>query len=197
MALGRALVSEDASWLFWVQVGQLQSMESRPDQSVAELSLEVLRRNHAMSVFLDDQVAKAVHSARRERVSWSEIGTVVGVSKQTAHSRWGSVVETRGGENFVMDIMRDRELPLARITSETPALANAVRPTAGHRELVVATLGLADKGQADQDRITLALVTLAYNLATASDKDWNNTDEQQHFLGLALRMAGSDAGSPR
>lgn len=38
---------------------------------------------------LEDRVADAVHTARRHGASWSQVGRVVGVSKQGAQQRWG------------------------------------------------------------------------------------------------------------
>ena len=38
---------------------------------------------------LDDEVADAVHAARRDNRSWSEIGTMLGVSKQAAQRKYG------------------------------------------------------------------------------------------------------------
>ena len=38
---------------------------------------------------LDDEVTDAVHAARRAHRSWSEIGTMLGVSKQAAQRKYG------------------------------------------------------------------------------------------------------------
>jgi transposase len=38
---------------------------------------------------LDDEVTDAVHAARRANRSWSEIGTMLGVSKQAAQRKYG------------------------------------------------------------------------------------------------------------
>jgi hypothetical protein len=38
---------------------------------------------------LDDEVTHAVHAARRANRSWSEIGTMLGVSKQAAQRKYG------------------------------------------------------------------------------------------------------------
>ena len=37
---------------------------------------------------LDDELAEAVRTARSERRSWSEIGTMLGVSKQAAQRKY-------------------------------------------------------------------------------------------------------------
>jgi hypothetical protein len=38
---------------------------------------------------LDGEVTEAVHAARRANRSWSEIGTMLGVSKQAAQRKYG------------------------------------------------------------------------------------------------------------
>lgn len=38
---------------------------------------------------LEGQVEGAIHTARRHGASWSQVGRVLGVSKQAAQQRWG------------------------------------------------------------------------------------------------------------
>ncbi len=38
---------------------------------------------------LEGQVVEAIHTARRHGASWSQVGRILGVSKQAAQQRWG------------------------------------------------------------------------------------------------------------
>ena len=38
---------------------------------------------------VDDELAEAVHAARKGKLSWSEIGAMLGVSKQAAQCKYG------------------------------------------------------------------------------------------------------------
>jgi hypothetical protein len=51
-------------------------------RQIAEL---VDQREH-----VDDDLTAAVHAARTAGRSWSEIGAMLGVSKQAAHRKYGS-----------------------------------------------------------------------------------------------------------
>jgi len=61
---------------------ELKTAETQALRTIAEL---VDQRNE-----VDEQITEAVISARQSRRSWSEIGTMLGVSKQAAQRKYSS-----------------------------------------------------------------------------------------------------------
>jgi hypothetical protein len=60
------------------------------DLNVIDTSvLQTLGRLAEQRAALDDEVAEAVRQARAEKRTWSEIGAMLGVSKQAAQRKYG------------------------------------------------------------------------------------------------------------
>ena len=68
-------------WAAEVEQGGLVPVDTSALRQIAKLA----EQREA----LDDEVADAVHAARRANRSWSEIGTMLGVSKQAAQRKYG------------------------------------------------------------------------------------------------------------
>ena len=68
-------------WADKVEPGDLASVDTSALRQLAKLA----EQREA----LDDEVTDAVHAARRATRSWSEIGTMLGVSKQAAQRKYG------------------------------------------------------------------------------------------------------------
>ena len=68
-------------WADKVEPGDLATVDTAALRQLAKLA----EQREA----LDDEVTKAVHAARRANRSWSEIGTMLGVSKQAAQRKYG------------------------------------------------------------------------------------------------------------
>jgi transposase len=68
-------------WADKVEPGDLASVDTSALRQLAKLA----EQREA----LDDEVTDAVHAARRANRSWSEIGTMLGVSKQAAQRKYG------------------------------------------------------------------------------------------------------------
>jgi CRISPR/Cas system-associated protein Csm6 len=81
----RAKSLED--WADRVDPAHLETADTEALRSLAEL---VERRRH-----VDAEITAAVRSARRARRSWSEIGAMLGVSKQAAQRKYARVVDRR------------------------------------------------------------------------------------------------------
>jgi hypothetical protein len=74
-------------WADTVNASELKTAETQALRTIAEL---VDQRNE-----LDEQITEAVISARQSRRSWSEIGTMLGVSKQAAQRKYSSRASSR------------------------------------------------------------------------------------------------------
>jgi hypothetical protein len=74
-------------WADTVNPSELKTAETQALRTIAEL---VDQRNE-----LDEQITEAVISARQSRRSWSEIGTMLGVSKQAAQRKYSSRASSR------------------------------------------------------------------------------------------------------
>ena len=75
----RAKALED--WAERVDAADLREADTATLRLIAELAA---RRDH-----VDDELTEAVCSARRSHRSWSEIGAMLGVSKQAAQRKYG------------------------------------------------------------------------------------------------------------
>ena len=69
-------------WADRVETSDLKVAETEALRTIAEL---VDRRNE-----VDEEITAAVRSARRAHRSWSEIGAMLGVSKQAAQRKFAS-----------------------------------------------------------------------------------------------------------
>jgi hypothetical protein len=74
-------------WADTVHASELKTAETQALRTIAQL---VDQRNE-----LDEQLTEAVISARQSRRSWSEIGTMLGVSKQAAQRKYSSRASSR------------------------------------------------------------------------------------------------------
>ena len=74
-------------WADTVNASELKTAETQALRTIAQL---VDHRNE-----LDEQITEAVISARQSRRSWSEIGTMLGVSKQAAQRKYSSRASSR------------------------------------------------------------------------------------------------------
>jgi hypothetical protein len=74
-------------WADTVNASELKTAETQALRTIAQL---VDQRNE-----LDEQITEAVISARQSRRSWSEIGTMLGVSKQAAQRKYSSRASSR------------------------------------------------------------------------------------------------------
>ena len=68
-------------WADKVEPGELAAIDTSALRQLAKLA----EKREA----LDNEVTDAVHAARRANRSWSEIGTMLGVSKQAAQRKYG------------------------------------------------------------------------------------------------------------
>jgi hypothetical protein len=75
-------------WADKVETSDLKPADTQALRTIAEL---VNRR-----IQVDEQITEAVISARRADRSWSEIGTMLGVSKQAAQRKYSSEASGRG-----------------------------------------------------------------------------------------------------
>lgn len=75
-------------WADTVDASDLKPADTQALREIAEL---VDRRDD-----VDEQITEAVISARRAHRSWSEIGTMLGVSKQAAQRKYSSKASIRG-----------------------------------------------------------------------------------------------------
>lgn len=69
-------------WADKVDGSELKTADTRALRTIAKL---VDQRNE-----IDGQITKAVVAARQSQRSWSEIGTMLGVSKQAAQRKYSS-----------------------------------------------------------------------------------------------------------
>lgn len=74
-------------WADTVDASELKTAETQALRTIAQL---VDQRNE-----LDEQITEAVISARQSQRSWSEIGTMLGVSKQAAQRKYSSRASSR------------------------------------------------------------------------------------------------------
>jgi hypothetical protein len=70
-----------------VDTSELKTAETQALRTLAQL---VDQRND-----LDEQITEAVISARQSQRSWSEIGTMLGVSKQAAQRKYSPKASNR------------------------------------------------------------------------------------------------------
>lgn len=71
-----------AAWSERVEPHELREADTSALRAIAEL---VDQRAH-----VDDELTAAVRAARQAQRSWSEIGTMLGVSKQAAQRKYGA-----------------------------------------------------------------------------------------------------------
>lgn len=125
--VGRHLSLEDANWLIFVAAGYIGA---HPELSPRQTSLDVITLFTGARHVIDNYVRALVAVARRDGASWTAVGKALGVSKQTAFSRYGSMVGERDGQVFLNDIVRDREIPLIPVDSATAyQVFGSLRPT--------------------------------------------------------------------
>lgn len=70
------------AWSERVETQELREADTGALRAIAEL---VHQRAH-----VDDELTAAVRAARQAQRSWSEIGTMLGVSKQAAQRKYGA-----------------------------------------------------------------------------------------------------------
>ena len=71
-------------WADRVESSDLKEADTEALRTIAELTE---RRDE-----VEEELTEAIRSARRAQRSWSEIGTMLGVSKQAAQRKYGSKV---------------------------------------------------------------------------------------------------------
>jgi hypothetical protein len=69
------------AWADRVSVSELREADTRGLRAIADL---VDQRDH-----VEEEITAAVRAARRANRSWSEIGAMLGVSKQAAQRKYG------------------------------------------------------------------------------------------------------------
>ena len=198
--VGRNLSPHDTNWLAHLVVGYLhrRAIEA-PHATAREYTLDVLTVLNEIQSACEQYLRNAVAGARREGATWTQIGERVNVSKQTAYSRWGSIIEHRDGQSFVVDIIRNAEIPMRRIGPDTPptrAQANPIPPTPDQRRTIAEHFtGTEGADPENIDLIANAVVTLARGLADGGGGNWDNPTDANHYLQLALTIAHPKTGA--
>lgn len=195
--VGRNLEPTDPSWLTDLTVGYLYARsKNNPDLTPKDLVLDILAVLHGIRTKCDEIIANTVAGARQHNATWPEIGTRLGISKQTAFSRYGSVLEHRNEGLVIVDIVRDAVFPMERITADTPptpAQANPIPPTPGQTQMVAERYAGTEGGSPENIHLVAnAFVTLARQLCANAGGNWNDPEDWEHYLNLAM-----DAISPK
>ncbi|KEF94883.1 hypothetical protein K883_05307 [Mycobacterium sp. TKK-01-0059] len=192
--VGRNLSPHDTNWIAHLIVGYMHRRAAEaPNATAREFTLDLITVLNEIHKACEHYLSNAVAGARREGATWAQIGERVDVSKQTAYSRWGSIIEHRDGQSFVVDVIRDAEIPLRRIdpdTQPTRAQANPIPPTPDQlRTIADHFAGTEAADPANLDLVANAVVTLARGLADGAGGDWDNPTDANHYLQLALTIA--------
>ncbi|OKH72800.1 hypothetical protein EB73_08420 [Mycobacterium sp. SWH-M3] len=200
--VGRNLDPTAADWLDHVVVGYLHSFgQGSPAATTQGYILDILTVLHGIEKRCAELIQNSVNGARREGATWAEIGERLGISKQTAHSRYGSRFEERNGLPVIVDAVRDAVLPLKRVGPDTPptrAQANPIPPTAHQRQVIADHLAGTEGGQPENlDLVAHAIVTLARSLADAGGGNWDDPIHAEHYLRLALTTMLPDVPSTK
>ncbi|WP_210687335.1 hypothetical protein [Mycolicibacterium sp. GESEQ-9] len=189
--VGRNLDPTTANWLDHVVVGFMHAQGvSQPDATTQGYLLDILTVLRGIETRCAEIVQNTVTAARKEGATWAEIGERLSISKQTAHSRYGSRIEERNGVPVIVDAVLDAVLPLQRIGPNTPptrAQANPIPPTAHQRQVIADYLAATEAGQPDNlDMTANAVITLARSLADGGGGNWDDPIHADHYLQLAL-----------
>ena len=75
------------AWSERVEAHELREADTTALRAIADL---IDRRAH-----VDDEITAAVRAARKARRPWSEIGAMLGVSKQAAQRKYGTKLSAR------------------------------------------------------------------------------------------------------
>lgn len=186
--VGRNLVADDPSWLVFVAAGYV---DSHPDTTPRQYNLDVITMLDELRTACESYLRNVVAAARRDGASWSQVGSALSVSKQTAYSRYGSTIEERNGQYFINDVVRDAEIPLHRIDAATPARPdpNPVPATPDQKRIIAEYFAGTDAGKPENiDLVANAIMINAQRLTTSGGADWNNPTDSHHYLTLALSM---------
>lgn len=185
--VGRHLSLGDANWLIFVAAGYIGA---HPELSPRQTSLDVITLFTGARHVIDNYVRALVAVARRDGASWTAVGKALGVSKQTAFSRYGSMVGERDGQVFLNDIVRDREIPLIPVDSAKPEpefVAVPVTPA----QLVTIAKHFEGTDAAKPENLPLvanALVVNAQKLAANEGADWSDPTAAAKYLEIMLAM---------
>lgn len=119
--VGRRLTPTDANWLDDVVVGYIHARgTANPAATAQEYLLDILTLLHNIQSKCENLIGNSVIGARKQSATWPEIGERLGISKQTAHSRYGSMIKERHGQHVIIDVVRDAVLPRTRIGFDAP-----------------------------------------------------------------------------
>jgi len=86
-AMNRTRADRDAALERWAERVKSEDLTETETSALREIAELVKQRNE-----VDDKILDAVRSARRSKRSWSEIGAMLGVSKQAAQRKYGPLV---------------------------------------------------------------------------------------------------------
>lgn len=130
-------------WADTIDASDLRTADTRHLRRIAEL---VDQRSE-----VDEQITDAVASARRERRSWSEIGLMLGVSKQAAQRKYASM---SSAESHPAGLTQ-RQLEVLELVAEgltTGEIADRLflsrRTVEHHVSALLAKLGVSARQQA-------------------------------------------------
>lgn len=185
--VGRHLRLDDASWLIFVATGY---STTHPELTPRQTNLDAITLFTGARRAIDDYVQALVAGARRDGASWTAVGEALGVSKQTAFSRHGSMVGERDGQVFLNDIVRDREIPLTRVDSGK-ARPQFVPVPATPAQLDVIAKYFEGSDGAKPENLPLvanALMVNAQQLAANEGADWSDPAAAEKYLEIVLAM---------
>lgn len=185
--VGRHLSLEDANWLIFVAAGYIGA---HPELSPRQTSLDVITLFTGARHVIDNYVRALVAVARRDGASWTAVGKALGVSKQTAFSRYGSMVGERDGQVFLNDIVRDREIPLIPVDSAKPEPEFVAVPATPAQLVTIAT-HFEGTDAAKPENLPLvanALMVNAQKLAANEGADWSDPTAAAKYLEIMLAM---------
>ena len=189
--VGRHLTPTDTDWLDHLVVGYLHARATAdPAATAQEYMLDILTLLHGLRSKCEDLIGNSVIGSRKQGATWTDIGGRLGVSKQTAHSRYGSMIEERNGQYVIVDVVRDAVLPLTRVGPDTPptrAQANPIPPTPQQRQVIAERLAGPEGGEPENlDLIANAIVTLARSMTDIAGGNWDDPTDSEHYLQVAL-----------
>lgn len=182
---------DDATWLHHFMVGRVQRWGADdPDAPLMDGYLGMLPLFDGVAKEAESLLRNAVVGARQEGATWTAIGESLGISKQTAYSRWGSLLEQHpNGNTFIVDILHDRNLPMARLgdPDHRPMNLPDLEATEAQRLVIQERLAGTEAGSPEHiDKTVAAVTAMARSMTKASDANWDDPAQQEHFLDLAL-----------
>ncbi|WP_229481696.1 hypothetical protein [Mycolicibacterium mageritense] len=185
--VGRHLNLDDASWLIFVATGY---STAHPELTPRETNLHAItlftRARHA----IDNYVRALVAGARRDGASWTAVGEALGVSKQTAFSRYGSMTGERDGQVFLNDIVRDREIPLTPIhPGEARPEFHPVPATPAQLDAIAKHFEGTDAAKPENlPGVANALMVNAQKIAANEGANWSDPTVAEKYLEIVLAM---------